>query len=127
LSSIIHESCVIKSNSDYRINPIEHHLKDAIRLDRENESSLRCGRNIDASLTSIDISLSLNLGDVSKESPHPLKKRDVWHKLERNVTRKLLNGRKRPTTNGWRLSDKEFNELNRIYSLTLKVVVSLWT
>jgi len=50
-----------------------HHLKDAIMLNRENELSLRCGRNIDASLTSSDIALSPKLGVVSKENPHPLK------------------------------------------------------
>jgi hypothetical protein len=31
-----------------------------------------------------------------------------------------LNRRKRPTIDGWRLSDKEFDELNRIYSFTLE-------
>ena len=115
LSSDINKSYSIKTNSDYRIDSIEHHLKDAINLNREIELSLRCGRNIDTSQTSIDIALSPNLGDVSKEIPHPLKERDVGHKLKRNVTRKLLNRRKRPTTHGWRLNDKEFDELNRTY------------
>jgi hypothetical protein len=78
------------------------------------------GRNIDASLSSIDITLSPNLGVVTKESPHSLKERDVRHKLKRIGTRKLLNRRKRPTTDGWRLSDQEFDELNRVYSFTLK-------
>jgi hypothetical protein len=49
LSFVIDESCVIKPNSDYRINPIEHYVKYAINLNRENEVSLRCGRNIDTS------------------------------------------------------------------------------
>ena len=35
---VINESCVINSNSDYRIDPIEHHLKDTINLNREIES-----------------------------------------------------------------------------------------
>jgi hypothetical protein len=69
--------------SDYRIDPIEHHLKDAINLNRGNELSLRCGRNIDASLTSFDIALSPNfLGVVSKLSSHPLKGENVGHKLQ---------------------------------------------
>jgi hypothetical protein len=110
LSSAINESCVIKSNSDDRIDPIEHHFKDAIILNRENDLSLRCGRYIDASLTSIDIASSPNLGVVSKDSPHPLKEKDVGHKLKRIFTRKLLNLRNGPTKDGWRLSDKEFNE-----------------
>jgi hypothetical protein len=96
-------------------------LKDAIILNRENELPLRCGRIIDAtSLTSIDIAPSPNLGAVSNESPHPLKERDVGHKLKRIVTIKCLNRRKRPTTNGWRLSDKEFDELNRVYIFPLE-------
>ena len=120
MSSVINESCVIKSNYDYLIDPIEHHLKDAIILNWENDLSLRCCRDIDASLTGIDKALSPNLGVVSKENPHPLKEKDVGHKLKRIVTRKLLNRRKRPTTDGWRLIDKEFDELNRVYSFTLE-------
>jgi hypothetical protein len=88
LSPVINESCVIKSNSDYRIDSIKHHLKYAIVLNRENEISLRCGRNIDASLTSIDRALSPNLGVASKENPHPLKETDVGHKLKRISTKK---------------------------------------
>ncbi len=95
-------------------------MEDAIFLSRENELSLRCGRNIDTSLTSIDRALSPNLGVVSKENPHPLKETDVGHKSKRIITRKLLNRRKRPTADGWRLSDNEFDELNRIYSFTLE-------
>ena len=72
LSSVINESCVMKSNTDYRIDPIEHHLKYAINLNWEIELSPWCGRNIDTSLTSIDIASSPNLGNVSKESQHSL-------------------------------------------------------
>ena len=72
---------------------------------------MRCGRNIDTMLSSIDIALSLNLGVVSNESPRSLKERDVGHKLKRFFTRKLLNRRKRPTIDGWRINDKEFDEL----------------
>jgi len=50
------------------------------------------------------------LGFVSKEYPHSFKERDVGHKLKRIVIRKLLNRRKRPTIDGWILSDKEFDE-----------------
>jgi len=41
LLSVINEYYVIKSNSEYRIDPIEHHLKDAINLNREIELFLR--------------------------------------------------------------------------------------
>ena len=49
-----------------------------------------------------------------------MKETDIGHKLKRIITRNLLNRRKRPTTDGWRLSDKEFDELNKIYSFTLE-------
>ena len=40
--------------------------------------------------------------------------------MKRIVTRKLLDRRKTPTTDGWRLSDEEFDELNKIFSFTLE-------
>jgi hypothetical protein len=120
LFSIINESCAIKTNSDYQIDSIEYHLEDSIVLNRENELSLKCGRNIDALLTSIYRALSPSLGAVSKENSLPLKETNVGHKLKRIITRKLLNRRKRPTTDRWRLSDKEFVELKKIYNCTLE-------
>ena len=122
LSFVIDESCVVKSNSDNRIDSIEIHFERCNCFELGNELSLRCGRLIDASLTNVDRALSPSLGNVSKENPHPLKETDVGHKLKRIITRKLLNRRKRPTTNGWRLSD----ELNKIYSFTSEGVVTLW-
>jgi hypothetical protein len=97
--------CVIKLNYDYRIVPIEHHLKHAIELNREVVLSPRHGRNIDAPLTSIDIALSSSLASVSKESPHSPKERHVGHTLKRIVTRELLNRRNRPPYEEWRLND----------------------
>ena len=49
-----------------------------------------------------------------------MNERDVGHKLKRVVARKLLNRRNRPTNDGWRLSDKEFDEFNRVYCFTLE-------
>ena len=49
-----------------------------------------------------------------------MKERDVEHTYKRFVTRKLSNRRKRPPTNGWRLYDKEFDELTRTYNFTLE-------
>ena len=57
------------------------------------------------------MALSPNLGVVSNESPHPWKEKDVGHKLKRIVTSKCLNRRKRPTTDGWKLSDKNSTSL----------------
>ena len=93
-------------------------MKDEIKLSRNNELSLRCGRNIDTSLTIIDIALSPNLGVVSKESSHPLKEKDVGQKMKIIVSINFLNRRKRPPTYGWRLNDKEFDELNRTHNFT---------
>jgi hypothetical protein len=87
-------------------------------LNREVKFSPRCGRNIDTSLASIDIVLGPNLGDVRKETSHPLKERDVGHKLKRIVTKKLMKRIKRAHTDGWRLIDEEFDELIRTYNFT---------
>ncbi len=81
---------------------------------------MNCGRNVDASLTGIERPLSPNLGVVSIEDAQSLKEKDIGHKLKRIVTIKSLNRRKRPTTDGWRLGDDEFDELNRIYIFTLE-------
>ena len=60
LPSAIYESCVIKLNSDYPIDKIEHHLKDAFELNKN------IGCNIDKSITIIE-ALTPNLGTVSNE------------------------------------------------------------
>jgi len=38
----------------------------------------------------------------------------------RIFTRKLSNRKKRPTADGWRLNDKEFDDIYRTYSFTLE-------
>jgi hypothetical protein len=103
LFSAIDESCVIKINSDYRIDSIEHRLNDAIELNREIESSQRCGLDIDTSLTNIDSALSPNLRTFSKNNSHSFLESDSERKLKRIVTIKFLSRRKRPPTDGWRL------------------------
>ena len=37
-----------------------------------------------------------------------------------SVTRKLLNRRNIPPTDGWRINDRKIGELNRTYSFTLE-------
>ena len=66
----IDESYVIKLNSDYLIDSIEHHLKDILELNKNN------GCNIATSLTSIE-ALTPNLGIASKEVSIPSNKRDI--------------------------------------------------
>jgi hypothetical protein len=106
-------------NHNYQDVSNKHHLKNAIELNREVEISPKCDLNIVTSLTSIE-ALSPDLGAVSEGSSHPLKNQDVGTKLKRQLTRKLNNRRKRPPTDGWRLNDKEFNELHNRYSFTLE-------
>ena len=96
----------------------------ALALNREVKLSPHVGRNIDTSLTSIDVALSPNFGIVSKEITHVEK--DIESRLKRNGNRKLLNRIKRPPTYGWRLDDNEFDKLNKLKSLCWKDVVTLW-
>jgi len=93
LPSAIYESCVIKLNSDYPIDKIEHHLKDAFELNK------KIGRNIDTSLTNIE-TWTPNLGSVSKEVSIPLNKRDMEPILKQMAKRKLFYRSKRPPTDG---------------------------
>ena len=113
MPSAIDESCIIKLNSDYPIDSIEHHLKYAFEFNNN------IGCNIDTSLTSIESSTP-NLGIVSKEVSIPLNKRGIEPRLKRMVKRKLLNRSKRPPIDGWRLNDEEFDELNKTYRFTLE-------
>ena len=84
-------------------------MKDATDLNREDGLLPKCDLNIVTWLTSIE-ALSRNSGFVSKESSHPLKKKDARTRFKREITRKLVNRRKRPPIDGWRLNDKEFDE-----------------
>ena len=115
-SSTINESGLIKLNSYYPNESIEHHLQDAFEFNQKVNFFLMCGRNIDTSLASIDIALSPYLGVVIKEaSSTPLIERDVEHRSKRMAKRKLLNYRERPPIVGWRLNDEKFDELNKAY------------
>jgi hypothetical protein len=62
--------------------------------------------------TSIDTTLSPSLGTVGKEDPHSRK--NVESRVKRNIKRKLLSRSERPRADGWRLNDKEFDELHII-------------
>jgi len=113
LPSAIDESCVIKLNSDYPIDSIEHHLKDAF----ESNKNIDC--TIDTSLTSIE-ALTPNLGTIDKEVSISLNKRYIERRLKRMMKRKLLNRSKRPPTECWRLNDEKFDQVNKTYRLTLE-------
>ena len=83
--SVIGESCVVKLNSDYQVEPNEHHLNYAFVLNRKVKLSPQDCLNINTSLTCIDIEASPNLEVVHKDVSHS--RRDVESKLKRNVKR----------------------------------------
>jgi len=113
LPSAINEYCVIKLNSDYPVESIKHHLKNAFELNKN------IGCSIDTSLTSIAI-FDPSFRTVSKEASIPSIKRDVEPRSKQMVKLKLLNHSKRPPTDGWKINDAEFDELNKIYRFTLE-------
>ncbi len=116
---MIDGSCVIKANSDYATDSIEHHLNDAFVIRRELVKNSSASSAIDRTLkTSIDTTLSPCLKAVGNDVSHSRK--NVESRVKRNVKRKLLSRSKRPTTDGWRLNDKEFDELHSIYKFTVE-------
>jgi len=119
LPSIIYESCVINLNSDYGNDSTMHHLNDALVIRRKIVKNSSVGSAIVRTLkASIDTTFSPCLRAVGKEVPHSRK--NVECRVKRNTKRKLLSRSKRPPTNGWRLNDKEFDELHRIYKFTME-------
>jgi hypothetical protein len=116
---LIDESCVIKLKSDYATDSSEHHLNDAFVIRRELVKNSPDGSVIDRTLkTSIDTTLSPCWKVVGNEVSHSRK--NVESRVKRNVKRNLLSRSKRPTTIGWRLNDKEFEELHNIYKFTVE-------
>ena len=105
--------------SDYAIDSIEHHSNDAFVIRRELFKNSPIGSAIDRTLkTSIDITLSPCLEAVGNEVSHSRK--NVESRVKRSVKRKLFSRSKRPTTDGWRLNDMEFDELHSIYKFTVE-------
>jgi len=115
-SSVIDESCAIKSNYDYLFDSIEHHLNGAFVLHREVELHSHTCCNIDTTLASIEYGLSPNLGIVSKDVLHF--KRGFESKWNRHVNYTVSERRNRLSADGWRLYDEEFDELNKLCSFT---------
>jgi len=101
-------------NSDYAIDSTKHHLNDALVIRRELINKSSVGNAHESTLkTSIDTTLSPSLGAVGKEVPHSRK--NVESRVKRNIKRNFLCRSKRPPTDGWRLNDKEFDELHSTY------------
>jgi hypothetical protein len=106
-------------NSDYTIDSAKHHLNDAFVVRRELVKNSYAGSVIVRTLkTSIDTTLSPCLGAVVCEGSHSRK--NVESRVKRNVKRIFLSRNKRPPTDGWRLNDKEFDELHSIYKFTVE-------
>ena len=55
---------------------------------------------------------------MGKEVSHSRK--NVESRVKRNDKRKLLSRSTRPTSDGWRLNDKEFYELHSIYKFIVE-------
>ena len=94
-------------------------MSDAFVIRRELVENSSAGSAIDRTLqTSVGTTLSTCLKAVGNEVLHSRK--NVESRVKRKVKRKLLNRSKRPTTDGWRLNDKESDELHNIYKFTVE-------
>ena len=94
-------------------------MNDAFVIRREIAKPSPDGSAIVRTLkTSIDTKLSPCLGAVGKKVSHFRK--NVESRVKRNFKRKLLSRSNRPPTDGWRLNDKEFDELHIIYKFKLE-------
>jgi hypothetical protein len=94
-------------------------LNDAFVIRREIAKNSPAGSAIVRTLeASIDTTWSPYLEAVGKEASHSRK--NVESRVKRNIKRKFLSRSKKPPTDGWRLSDKEFDGLHRIYRFTLE-------
>ena len=58
------------------------------------------------------------MGALGCEGSHSRK--NAESRGQRNVKRKPLSRSKRPPTDGWRLNDKEFDDLHSIYKFTVE-------
>ena len=100
-------------------------MNDAFVIRRELAKNSSAGSTLNGTLkTSIDTTLSTCLKAVGNEVLHSRK--NVESSVKRNVKRKLLSRSKRPTTDGWRLNDKEFDELHNIYKFTVEEFLRLF-
>ena len=108
--------------SDYAIDSTKHHLNDALVIRRELVNNSSAGSAIVRTLkTSIDTTSSPCLGAVvEKDEEVSHSRKNVESKRKQDVKRKLLSRRERPPSEGWRLSDKEFDKLHRIYKFTVE-------
>jgi hypothetical protein len=106
-------------NFNYAIDSTKDHLNDAFVVRRILVKNSSDGSAIVRTLkTSIDTTLSPCLGAVGNEGSHSRK--NVKSRVNRNVKPRLLNRSKRLPTDGWRLNDKEFDELHNIYKFSVE-------
>ncbi len=114
LFSAIRESNVIPSTCDYYFDPLEHH--DA-PLDLNDASS----DLVRPSLVNIDIDTAedSHRGSIVRQVTLPFDK-SVDPRVRRLKARRLTNRKKNLPTNGWRLSDVEFDKLNSHYHFNVE-------
>ena len=110
----IEESIVIESTCDYTTNPPKHHyLNETIELNNVS------GDLVHPACIDIDTTLDSHREPTVGHDSHPFDK-SVDKRVKRLKTRKLMNRKKNLPTNGWRLSDIEFEKLNKLYNFTVE-------
>ena len=102
LFSALEESVVIESTSDYTSDPPTHHyLNETIELNNVS------GDLVHPACTDIDTALDFHREPTVRQDSHPFDK-SVDPGVKRLKTRRLMIRKKNLPTNGWRLSDIEF-------------------
>ncbi len=114
LFSAIRESNVIPSTCYYSFDPLEHHNAS---LDlNEISGDLVHPMPINAD---IDTAGDSHRGSTVRQVTPPFDK-SVDPRVKRLKTRRLTNRKKNLPTNGWRLSDVEFDKLNSHYHFSVE-------
>jgi len=109
----------------YTTDFVKHHLNDARVIKRELYFNPPAGCVLEHTLTiSIDTTLSPILG-VMGEQILRFGKSDE-SRVKRVVNRKLASRSKRLPTDGWKLNDRKFNELHKLYKFTMEGCGNLW-
>ncbi len=104
--------------TDYIVGSIEHQLNDALVIRGKVVPTPPASSKIVRTLgTNIDTTLGLLLR-TSEEVLHY--GGNAKSRVKRIVKRKLVSHSKRPPTDGWRLYDKEFDQLHTLYRFTVE-------
>ncbi len=99
--------------TDYTIDSIEHQLNDALVIRGKVVPTPPSSSTI---VRTLGTSIDTTLGPLLRTSEEVLHSGgNVESRVKRIVKRKLASRSKRPPTDGWRLNDIEFDQLNTLY------------